>query len=38
LQQIDGIDMIAVLGSVARGYSDEYSDLELMLLWNQALL
>lgn len=36
LQQIDGIDMIAVLGSVARGYSDEYSDLELMLLWNQS--
>lgn len=36
MQQIDGIDMIAVLGSVARGYSDEYSDLELMLLWDRA--
>jgi hypothetical protein len=36
LQQIPGIAMIAVLGSVARGYSDEYSDLELMLLWDQA--
>lgn len=36
LQQIPGIDMIAVLGSVARGYSDAYSDLELMLLWKEA--
>jgi predicted nucleotidyltransferase len=36
LQQIPGIDMIAVLGSVARGYSDQYSDLELMLVWNQV--
>lgn len=36
LQQIPGIDMIAVLGSVARGYSDQYSDLELMLLWQEA--
>jgi predicted nucleotidyltransferase len=34
MRQIAGIDMIAVLGSVARGYSDQYSDLELMLLWD----
>jgi hypothetical protein len=35
LQQFADIQAIAVLGSVARGYSDAYSDLELMLVWNQ---
>jgi predicted nucleotidyltransferase len=35
LRQFADIETIAVLGSVARGYSDEYSDLELLLVWNQ---
>jgi hypothetical protein len=35
LRQMTDIDMIAVLGSVARNYSDQYSDLELMLVWDQ---
>src|SRR5215218_7491667 len=35
LQQFADIQTIAVLGSVARGYSDAYSDLELLLVWNQ---
>jgi predicted nucleotidyltransferase len=35
LRQFASIEMIAVLGSVARGYSDQYSDLELLLVWNQ---
>ena len=35
LQQFAEIQAIAVLGSVARGYSDAYSDLELLLVWNE---
>jgi predicted nucleotidyltransferase len=35
LRQFADIETIAVLGSVARGYSDQYSDLELLLVWNQ---
>ena len=34
LRQFVAIEMVAVLGSVARGYSDQYSDLELLLVWN----
>lgn len=33
LRQFADIEMVAVLGSVARGYSDQYSDLELLLVW-----
>jgi hypothetical protein len=35
LRQFADIEMVAVLGSVARGYSDQYSDLELLLVWKQ---
>src|SRR5215212_8117980 len=35
LRQFAGIEMIAALGSVARGYSDQYSDLELLLVWKE---
>src|SRR5215216_5208663 len=35
LQQFADIEAIAVLGSVARGYSDAYSDLELLLVWKE---
>jgi predicted nucleotidyltransferase len=35
LRQFPGIDTIAALGSVARGYSDQYSDLELLLVWKE---
>jgi hypothetical protein len=35
LQQFAEIEAIAVLGSVARGYSDAYSDLELLLVWKE---
>src|SRR5215212_1440242 len=35
LQKFAGLEAIAVLGSVARGYSDAYSDIELLLVWNQ---
>ncbi len=34
LGQFADLEMVAVLGSVARGYSDQYSDLELLLVWN----
>src|SRR5436305_103281 len=33
LQQFADITTIGVLGSVARGYCDQYSDLELLLVW-----
>ena len=33
LRAFDGIAAIAVGGSVARGYADAYSDLELLLFW-----
>jgi hypothetical protein len=35
LHHLGGIQAIIVGGSVARGYSDAYSDLELILLWDQ---
>jgi predicted nucleotidyltransferase len=35
LRQFAGIETVAVLGSVARGYSDQYSDLELLLVWKE---
>lgn len=35
LRQFPGLETVAVLGSVARGYSDQYSDLELLLVWNE---
>jgi hypothetical protein len=34
--QWEGIQAIAVGGSVARGFSDAYSDLELIVLWHKA--
>ena len=34
LYQFSDLEAVAVLGSVARGYSDVYSDLEIMLVWN----
>jgi hypothetical protein len=36
LYRFAGIQAIVVGGSVARGYSDAYSDLELMLFWDRA--
>jgi predicted nucleotidyltransferase len=30
-----GLKAVMVIGSVARGYSDAYSDLEIMLVWDQ---
>jgi predicted nucleotidyltransferase len=36
LRRFAGIRAIAVGGSVARGYSDAYSDLELLLFWDQV--
>jgi hypothetical protein len=36
LARFAGIQAIVVGGSVAKGYSDAYSDLELMLFWDQA--
>jgi hypothetical protein len=35
LRPFTGIQAIVVGGSVARGYADEYSDLELPLFWNE---
>lgn len=35
LQQFAEIEAIAVVGSVARDYSDAYSDLELLVVWSQ---
>lgn len=35
LQGLCGLEAVAVLGSVARGYGDQYSDLELMLMWER---
>lgn len=35
LDRSRGLEAVMVLGSVARGYSDAYSDLELMLVWDQ---
>jgi len=35
LQQFADFQVIAALGSVARGYSDAYSDLELLLVWKE---
>ncbi|HEX6291895.1 MAG TPA: nucleotidyltransferase domain-containing protein [Herpetosiphonaceae bacterium] len=35
LQQFTAIEAIAVVGSVARDYSDSYSDLELLVVWDQ---
>ena len=36
LHRFTAIQAIVVGGSVARGYSDAYSDLELILFWDQA--
>lgn len=36
LHQFKDIEAIVVIGSVARGYSDVYSDLEVMLVWKHA--
>jgi hypothetical protein len=36
LRHYAGIDAIVVAGSVARGYTDAYSDLELILYWAKA--
>lgn len=36
LRRYDGIKAMAVGGSVARGYSDIYSDIELVMFWEQA--
>jgi predicted nucleotidyltransferase len=36
LRPIVELESIVVVGSVARGLSDSYSDLELMLVWSQA--
>ena len=33
LEALAGLEAVLVIGSVARGYSDAYSDLELMLVW-----
>ncbi|HEY0606636.1 MAG TPA: DUF4037 domain-containing protein [Herpetosiphonaceae bacterium] len=35
LDRASGLEAVMVLGSVARGYSDAYSDLEIMLVWDQ---
>jgi hypothetical protein len=35
MQQFAYIQTIAVLGSVARGYCDAYSDIELLVVWKQ---
>jgi predicted nucleotidyltransferase len=36
LRKFTGIQAIMVGGSVARGYADEYSDLELPLFWDDV--
>src|SRR4051794_11607670 len=36
LHRFNGIKAITVGGSVARGYSDVYSDIELIMYWDQA--
>ncbi len=36
LDRFAGLQAIVVGGSVAKGYSDAFSDLELLLLWDQA--
>jgi predicted nucleotidyltransferase len=36
VQQFTDITSLAVLGSVARGYCDQFSDLELLLVWKQS--
>lgn len=36
LRHFAGVQAIVVGGSVARGYSDAYSDLELLLYWDHA--
>ncbi len=36
LRTFDGIQAIVVGGSVARGYADHYSDLELPIFWDRA--
>ncbi|HEX2993250.1 MAG TPA: hypothetical protein VHP14_00405, partial [Anaerolineales bacterium] len=33
LLTFDGIQAIVIAGSVARGYADEYSDLEIPIFW-----
>ena len=35
LQHFEAVQAIAVIGSVASGYADAYSDLELLVLWQQ---
>ena len=35
LRSFEGLRAIIVAGSVARGYADEYSDLELPLFWDE---
>ena len=35
LRGIEGLRAVIVAGSVARGYADEYSDLELPLFWDE---
>ena len=35
LQDFEGLRAIIVAGSVARGYADEYSDLEMPLFWDE---
>ena len=35
LQHFGAVQAIAVIGSVAYGYADAYSDLELLVLWEQ---
>jgi predicted nucleotidyltransferase len=35
LRNFEGLQAVVVAGSVARGYADEYSDLELPLFWDE---
>ena len=35
LRNVEGLRAVIVAGSVARGYADEYSDLELPLFWDE---
>jgi hypothetical protein len=35
LRHFDAVQAIALIGSVASGYADAYSDLELLVLWQQ---
>ena len=35
LSTLNGVQAIVIAGSVARGYADEYSDLEIPIFWDQ---